>query len=344
MLSIDAEAADRLLPSCRRCFPSRTDLRIRDLASVGAGWECDVFSFVLEGQEAGTARRENLILRVYAGSDVVQKSAREFAALRQLHRSGYPVPRALALEQEGSPLSRPFVIMERIEGPLLGELWPRTSPQRRRELLALFLNLFVDLHALDWRPFVADPSSHRPEESVGATLDSLLAYARRLRRSEFEPVLAWLKARLGEVPPGRLAVTHGDYHARNILVRPDGVPFVVDWTQSDVTDYRFDLGWTLLVIGAFDGPAARDGILAEYERLAGSPATAVEYFEVGACVRFLLPIVASLAEGPEVAGMRSEATAQMRGSLRQVAAVRSLLRDRTGLTIPSVEALLAGQA
>ena len=42
--------------------------------------------------------------------------------------------------------------------------------------------------------------------------------------------------------------------------------------------------------------------------------------------------------------MRQGALAEMRANLQAVAAVSAILRDRTGLTIPSVEALLTGEA
>jgi aminoglycoside phosphotransferase (APT) family kinase protein len=64
--------------------------------------------------------------------------------------------------------------------------------------------------------------------------------------TDLDPVIAWLNRRVAGLAPTRLAIVHWDFHPWNILVRPDGKAFVIDWTTSEVTNYRFDLGWSLL--------------------------------------------------------------------------------------------------
>jgi aminoglycoside phosphotransferase (APT) family kinase protein len=329
-----------LVGQCRRAFRTWSDLEVCGLRRISDGWECDLFSFDLLGEEAGEQRRRALILRVYPGREAAQKATKEFHALRQLYRAEYPVPEVLLLQAEGTPLGQPFIIMERIDGPVLGEVIRRSPAGRQGDLLTLFCQIFVDLHALDWRPFVAGPQLHQVEGTVGRWLATREPMVQQLGRSEFDPVMAWLRERGPGIRCRALSLTHGDYHTYNVLLRPDGAPCVIDWTGAEVSDYRFDLAWTLLLMSAIGGSGMRDAILGEYERLTGSQVEEIEFFDVVASTRRLFSILVSITGGAERLGMRPGAEALMKKSRHHVAAAYALLRSRTGLQIPAVEDLL----
>ena len=55
--------------------------------------------------------------------------------------------------RQGSLLGKPFVIMEKIAGQVMGLLSSRHTGQQR-ELLTWCCTLFVQLHRLDWRPLL----------------------------------------------------------------------------------------------------------------------------------------------------------------------------------------------
>ena len=116
---------------------------------------------------------------------------------------------------------------------------------------------------------------------------------------------------------------------------------MIDWTQIQVSDPRFDLAWTLILVGAAEGWAWRDRILAEYERVAGAPIQELEWFEVAACGKRLFSVVVSFAAGPEALGMRPEAVELMRQQLGALRNVYDLFVARTGLRLRDVERLLA---
>ena len=59
----------------------------------------------------------------------------------------------------------------------------------------------------------------------------------------------------------------------NLLVRRDGSVAVLDWTSGQIQDRRLDLGWTLLLMGMYDGWAMREALLGEYRRLTGGQST-----------------------------------------------------------------------
>jgi aminoglycoside phosphotransferase (APT) family kinase protein len=115
---------------------------------------------------------------------------------------------------------------------------------------------------------------------------------------------------------------------------------VIDWTQIQVSDSRFDLAWTLMLVGAAEGWHWRDRMLAEYERLAGAPVQELEWFEVAACSKRLFSVFVSFAAGPETLGMRREAVDLMRRQFPALRSVYELLVARTGLRLANIEEML----
>ena len=341
---------DHLQACYARAFPDKQGAQVSDLVNISDGWESEIYAFDVEHGLQDQRQREGLILRIYPGDDAQAKSAREFRGMSQLYEAGYPVPRVLLLECEDSPFDKgkPFIIMERIEGQVL---WPIlfSSPERRRqELLALFCRLFVRLHALDWRPLadaLADDAARYDAEGSYVFVDRWLSGARsaleRFPLPGFLPLLGWLETRRDQVPCRHRSPVHWDYHPGNVLLREDGSAMVVDWTQIEVSDARFDLAWTLLLVGSHEGMEWREPILREYERLAGVEVEQIEYFDVAACLKRLGSVAISLSLGPEQLGMRPGAQASMRQHVEAYERVYDLLLERTGIPVAEVEAMLA---
>jgi len=327
-------------------FPARQKVQVRDVTHVSAGWESEMYSFDVEYGPTGQRQREELILRIYPGDDAQSKSAREFHGMSQLHKAGYPVPRVRVLERRNSPFGQqPFVIMERIEAQVL---WPLLfgSPEgeKRQELLTLFCELFVQLHALEWRPFVDNVARYDtgdPYTFVDRALDEARPFLAHFLMPGFLPVVEWLEARREQVPCMRPSPIHQDYHPGNVLLRDDGSAVVVDWTQIDIGDSRFDLAWTLLLVSTHESAEWRDLTLQEYERLAGAQVEQIEYFDVYACAKRLFSVAASLLYGPDKLGMRPDAVTMMKRQMGAMKRVYELLLERTGIRVGEVERLLA---
>ena len=322
-------------------FPGRQGIRISELIPISEGWESDMYAFTLESGPEGARQHEELVLRLYSGADAHIKSAREWRGMGLLHDAGYPVPQVMLLERDESSFGRPFLVMERIHGRQMWPVWFRSPEETQQDLLTLFCRLFVRLHTLEWQPFVQEPASFDaldPYALLDRELDRMRPYVESFPISGFLPVIAWLEER--RVPCRRPSVIHWDYHPANILLREDGSAVVVDWTQVDVSDSRFDLAWTLLLVSTYEGSAWYERILHEYERLAGSKVEQLAFFEVYACTKRLYSIVASLTYGPETLGMRPAAEAIMRQQLGASKRVYGLLLDRTGIVVPEVEQIL----
>lgn len=108
--------------------PERAQLRLTDFSRISDGWETEVFSFTVEYVEGEIRKSEELILRIYPGTDAAEKSVREFEGMRQLHISGYPVPQVSFIETDETVLGQPFVVMEKIDGCSLGAALNESSP------------------------------------------------------------------------------------------------------------------------------------------------------------------------------------------------------------------------
>ena len=326
-------------------FPERLSPVVSGLVSINTGWESEVYAFSAAWGPPARRTREELILRLYPGNDAYEKSGREHRALALLHTAGYPVPRIDRLERDASPFRKPFLIMERVPGQPMWHSMFHSAPWRRKRLLRLFCGLFVRLHALDWRPHVPDPSEFEPggphaiierqlaqwQAVVGPAMSTL---------GGFTANWEWLLAHQHDVVSERASPVHWDFHPENLLLKKDGSAVVIDWTSFDLTDYRFDLAWTVLLIGSHEHPRWRQPLLREYERQAGRRVESLEFFDVAACLRRLFSVIISVNYGAEQLGMRPGAEDIMRKQAPALARVYDLLLQRTSLPIPEVEAFL----
>ena len=125
-----------------------------------------------------------------------------------------------------------------------------------------------------------------------------------------------------------------------MLVADDGATHVVDWTQIAVTDPRFDVAWTELLLSMAIDPAAASTFRAEYERQTNQ-LTDMTFFETAAAIKRLFSISVSLQAGPEALGMRPEAADAMRRDLQTLAIPYETLRTNAELTIPEIERLIS---
>lgn len=322
-------------------IPDKEQPTVDTMSDISSGWESVLYSFWLEHGPAADRQRERLVLRLYVGRGAAEKARHEFQAMGQLYRAGYPVPQVFALEEEQSPFGRPFILMEYVQGQELWSLMSKTPRTEWSPLLTLFCQLFVRLHTLDWRPFSQTANNPSPYH----TIDRWLEFGRSLPQvnpfgEEFQPVLAWLEARREQMACLRPSPVHQDFHPSNIIVKSDGSAVVIDWTNFSISDFRFDLAWTLMLADAYEGTAVHDGILQTYEQVSGRPVEQIECFEVVACLRRLLDVSTSLSAGPEQLGMRAEATAVIQQQMPAHRRVYSLLVKHTGIHLPSLEKLL----
>jgi len=320
--------------------------RVVDLIQIAQGWETEIYSFGLEREIDDEVHSRNLILRMYNGEGTEGKSTKEFKAMAKLYELKFPTAKVYHLETNGSALGKSFVIMEKIDGQSMGEIIGTSTSKTLDEMVRLFCRIFVDLHALDTKQFITDrsiipdPSFYdTPEHYMNNVINSARPMLVYFSDTGFDQVLDWIGKNMKDISKGRMSPIHLDYHFNNVLIRNDGKPFVIDWTNFDIMDYRLDLAWTLLLSSTYGHPEARDYILRTYEDIAGNEVQDIDYFEALAAARRLYAIFMSLKIGPEKLGMRPEATEMMKQG-DHIKRVVEVLRDRTGIYFRGFDELL----
>jgi aminoglycoside phosphotransferase (APT) family kinase protein len=324
-------------------YPNRQNTSISRLENISDGWESEMYSFNLSYGPQNSRTVDRLALRIYPGDNAIEKSQRESEAMRILFDSGYPVPKIFALDTSLSYIERPFVLMQWIEGQVMWSMFDRVPAAQRADLISLFCSLFVRLHNLDWRPFTEkDFDQNGPD--IYRYVDRWFVEARaaldRYSVIDLKPIVDWLEPKRDLLACQNPSPVHQDFHPANILVQSDGQAAVIDWTGFDVSDLRFDLAWTLVLVNAYSGQELRDEILEGYEKLIGERVSEIETFEVFACTRRLFDVFVSLSEGPQRLGMRPEAIETIRKQMYAVENVYQLLVNHTGIRVADVEELI----
>lgn len=319
-------------------YRDKKGLSIISLDKLRDGWESDNYLLSIEYGEFHRTLVK-WVWRIYSGLGSQAKAEREYTSMKKLFAAGYPVPQVFLLESEDSPVDRPFIIMEYIQGEMMWEMLELADAYEQARLIDQFCQLFARLHELDWRQFddslpIGDPFTYIDQwlENAHRVLDNFP----QVDASQF---LEWVTQRRERYACKRPSPTHQDFHPGNVLVSEGDQPFVIDWTSFEVTDPRFDLAWTLILAHAYGMPGLRDQIFQGYQRYAGMLVEKIEAFEAIACARRLLDVTVSLTQGAQNMGMNPQATERIRANMEPHKRVYRLFYERTGLQNKAFENL-----
>jgi aminoglycoside phosphotransferase (APT) family kinase protein len=259
-------------------------LTVPEFSELSDGWSRVTYALTVERR--GTPLK--LIVQVERKSGVVIGSsvARDHAILRALEGSAVPAPATHLQESDPAILGGPFIVVERKEGDcfdmfnrrdreLLEKHWKRGSA-----LPSSVVEVIVAVHGIpvDRVPFLS--SAPGPEETAAWEIERCRGIARQIGR-EGDPFVAtamrWLER--NKPPGGSLALVHGDYHLRNILISGERVVGLLDWELTRVSDPLFDVAYMCIpyLSGKFFSPGSPlalglvplDWLVKEYERRRG---------------------------------------------------------------------------
>lgn len=361
--SIRADVARRL----SAMFPQWGTPTVDAPVLLSAGWESDIYQIDYTFPNSvpnapnvlvdarGLEAQGALVARLYfgTGEHVTQKAQTEFDILVRLSRAGYPCPKPLWVDLGGrrteSPWQQPALIMTRAPGqPMWGMVF-RGDESRRAWARQLFVAQFWALHRLDVAAVGLDEilPAPQPTHAVTAPLARIRKIAQQLPSIGMESALDWLTAHAPAIKPGRVGLIHWDFHPENLLAnllepaRADA-PIeitVIDWSAAEIGDTRFDLAWTLAVVGSQEDEAAALDILHAYESLAGVQ-TEMDFFRAAACGRRLYVICMALMHGAEALGLRPGAEGVIRGQPGALEALYTQWMALSGCALPTVENLL----
>lgn len=309
---------------------------------IDTGWESEIFIYSLTyGTEPDrtTVRRA---LRLLTGANFAGAKG-EYKTLSLLHKLGYPVPQVYELGKPGQTFGQPFIIMEYIQSGEHAYRLPQ-SPDGDQKPLKAFVALFRQLHTLDWRPLVENPDEidppNKPYYHFDRQLEIFSNYFSQASFSDLNAAMVWLAEQRERSACMGASVVHYDFHPDNVLEDKGGKLYVIDWTSAEISDYRFDLAWTLTLVLAYSGEVMREMILKEYQRQLGSKVHELDIFEAAAIVRRIGIVMLSLGSGADKMGMRPEAADAMRRDKIPLTRLYNRLKVITGLSLPEVETFL----
>jgi aminoglycoside phosphotransferase (APT) family kinase protein len=313
-------------------------VRIVALKDITVGWETQIVTFTLD---VPCEEPLDLVVRIYSGNNGTQKAEWEFNVMQRLGLVGYPVPRVYVYEAGMETLGSPFLIMERITGGTLWDVFFSAPKERYREVLALNLSLMARLHDIPVNRILPILYRVRTRRRV---LGRVREEAKELKRygleAAFEPLVSWLERSAKHISESPLCIIHQDFHPRNILLRSDGSPVVIDWAGCTVGDFREDLCWTALLAGTFIDEGLKQSVYDAYREVSFRVLVDLSYFEVYTGLRRLADMAVMLRAGAATRGMRTEAMTEMKNNRLHYSKVLSSVTNVIGFEMPELTHIL----
>lgn len=134
-----------------------------------------------------------------------------------------------------------------------------------------------------------------PLDTLGlaAPVDAF-AFFERLRErffdgvGAFEDLGALLREARTSLPALETVLIHGDYHLGNTVGGARGLT-VLDWSEAQLGDWRYDLAWAELLTLIYTGRPARDVLVEAYAATSGRPlGETLRPYQIVAAIRWLL--------------------------------------------------------
>jgi aminoglycoside phosphotransferase (APT) family kinase protein len=309
------------------------EARLDGFEDITVGWETQIVAFTLTQPGAEVL---DLVARIYSGQSGGRKAEHEFNVMHRLAAVGYPVPTVYSYEAGDDTLGSPFIIMERIRGGILWDVFFSSPKEKYGEVLALNSQLMARLHEIPPRKVLTGAKT----KTRCRVLNRVDAEAEGLRihglEPAFIPLIGWLRDNAGELIASPTCLIHQDLHPRNILLRPDGSPVVIDWAACAIGDFREDLCWTALLADTFIDESLKMAIYDSYAEASPRSLSDLPYFEALAGLRRLADAAVSMKAGAADRGMKPEAIREMDGNRPHYAKILKVVTETTGEGLPEL--------
>ncbi|MFE8072421.1 phosphotransferase family protein [Marinobacteraceae bacterium S3BR75-40.1] len=185
----------------------------------------------------------------------IAKSAHDMlreARIMQALKPVYPyVPNIIAICDDHDVLGCDFYVMERLEGIILRQDFPKEltlDEADTRKLCTNVIDKLVDLHQVDYQAAGLDNIG----KGAGYVKRQIDGWSDRFRKAhtddvgDFETVMTWLQEKMPE--DVATVIIHNDFRFDNVVLNPDN-PFevigVLDWEMATLGDPLMDLGNSL---------------------------------------------------------------------------------------------------
>lgn len=136
------------------------------------------------------------------------------------------------------------IVYEYIEGKSLGQLM-KENPEKLDEYLEMFVDLQMSVHKC------ACPMLTKIQDKM----------ERKICEADFDATTRYeLHTRLASMPK-HTKVCHGDFNPYNIIVKPDGTPYIIDWSHVTQGNASADVARTYLLFNLHDKKELADQYL-----------------------------------------------------------------------------------
>lgn len=289
---LDALAVDQFMKQAMPSLSGKPSIRQYPGGASNLTYQVDY------GNESFVLRRPPFGKIAKSAHDMLRE-ARVMKALKPV----YPyVPEIIAIGDDHEVLGCDFYVMERLQGIILRQDFPKDfelSESDTRKLCLNVIDKLVDLHQVDAKAAGLNHLGKGPgyvQRQIGGWSDRFRK-ARTEDVGDFEAVMSWLDDKM----PDDVAqcVIHNDFRFDNVVLRQDN-PFevigVLDWEMATIGDPLMDLGNSLAywVQKDDDGPfqmlrrqpthrpgmLSREEVVAYYLEQSGLQVERFNYYEI----------------------------------------------------------------
>ena len=125
---------------------------------------------------------------------------------------------------------RRAIVMEFIDGTTLEKLMEQ-NPEKTDEYLDLFVKIQLDIHSRRC-PLLTKFKDKMTDKIFKSDLDASTRYDLAMRWREM---------------PDHNSVLHCDFNPSNVIVTPDGTPYIIDWSHASQGNASADVAKTYLI-------------------------------------------------------------------------------------------------
>ena len=246
-------------------------VQVDNMSRIPGGASRETYRF---DARVGGLTRHLILRRDPVGSLIDTDRRLEFLAFRSFHGTGLPVPEAVALEEEGAELERPFFIMGRIDGGKAQS--PFSEPPYGEHAAGIGQQFFSHLGSIARAdPFALPIAEFAPAPALDSCWSRELDYWEGVINEDEEhpqPIVRAAIRRLRRAPPPpaqKLSVIHGDYRTGNFLHDGAGkIIALLDWEMAHIGDPLEDLGWAIEPLWSYGETDRVSGMLPREEAIA----------------------------------------------------------------------------
>lgn len=168
----------------------------------------------------------------YSKSDVLNEALNQ----ARIEETGLAIPKVIEVTHIDGKWA---IISDYIAGKTMAQLMEE-NPQKRDEYMDMFVDLQMEIHSKR-SPLLGKLKDKMSRKISEAQLDATTRYD--------------LHTRL-EAMPKHTKVCHGDFNTSNIIITPEGKPYVIDWAHATQGNASADVARTYLLFwlaGDIDG-------------------------------------------------------------------------------------------